>query len=127
MSEVAIFTPVGERTVVQCQDQVGRQSLPLVLIRSQDASSGGLHSHISPVNSVRISDILNQNIRISDMLHQNIRILNILHQISEYQIFLIKISEYEIFLIKISDIRYSSSKYHLSEQSKKTKKGQNAI
>ena len=49
------------------------------------------------------------------MLHQNIRILNILHQISEYQIFLIKISEYQIFLIKISDIRYSSSKYRISD------------
>ena len=50
-SESVIFAPVGERTVVQGQDQVGWQSAPLVLIRSLDVPCGGLECHHSPVNT----------------------------------------------------------------------------
>ena len=44
MSEIVIFAPVGERTVLQGQDQVDRQSSPLVLIRSLDVPCGALSS-----------------------------------------------------------------------------------
>ena len=43
-SESVIFAPVGERTVLQGQEQVDRQSPPLVLIRSLDVPCGALSS-----------------------------------------------------------------------------------